>query len=104
MEGVVFIDIIFLIKQMIEVFEKQQPRQIKRNRGNTFEDLSVNQVCLIFNSSMLKISRFEVQQLNVSLFLHKKYVSICMFNTTKIELVCFIYLCFSYYMDRRDKK
>jgi hypothetical protein len=55
-------------------------------------------------NQMLKIPRFEVQQLNLNFFLRKKYVSICMFNTTKIELVCFIYLCFSYYMDRRDKK
>jgi hypothetical protein len=54
MEGVVFIEHIFLIRQMIEVFEKQ-PHQIKRNRGSTFEELSVNHVCLNFNSSMLKV-------------------------------------------------
>jgi hypothetical protein len=56
---------------MIEVFEKKT-RQIKRNGGSTFEDLSVNQVYLNFNSSMLKIPRFEVEQLNLNFFLRKK--------------------------------
>jgi hypothetical protein len=56
---------------MIEVFEKKQPRQIKRNRGSTFEDFSVNQVRLRFISSMLKIPKFEVQQLNLNFFLRK---------------------------------
>jgi hypothetical protein len=53
---------------MIEAIEKKQPCQIKRNKGSTFEDLSLNQVCLNFNSLMLKISRFEVQQLNLNFF------------------------------------
>jgi hypothetical protein len=30
------------------------------NIGSTFEDLSLNQVCLNFNCSMLKIHMFEV--------------------------------------------
>jgi hypothetical protein len=57
---------------MIEVFEKQQQCQIKRNRGITFKDLSVNQVYLNFNGSMLKIPRFEVQHLNLNFLLCKK--------------------------------
>jgi hypothetical protein len=81
---------------MIEVFEKKTTTSNKRNKGSTFEDLSVDQVCLHFNSFMLKIPRFEIQRLNINFFLCKKCVPICMFNTIKLELVCFTYLCFSY--------
>jgi hypothetical protein len=55
----------------------------------------MNQLCLNFNSSILKISSFKVQRLNLNFFLRKKYVPKCMFNTIKYSLyVLSIYVFF----------
>jgi hypothetical protein len=74
MEGVVFMEHTnFLIRRMIEVFEKNMSNKKKeRRKYNIFDERSMSN----FNSSMLKIPWFEVQQLNLNIFLCK---NMCLF-------------------------